>query len=451
MKRSVYNQLLNWKQKYRGSTALLLDGARRIGKSYIAEKFAQKEYKSYILIDFNNVTKEVIDLFENYSSNLDKFFMYLETIYNCKLYQRNSVIVFDEVQLYPKARSLIKYLVADGRYDYIETGSLISIKRNVKDIVIPSEEQHLEMFPMNFEEFLWATDNSTLFDIIQENFEKKEPMGQALHRKAMDLFRSYMVVGGMPQAVKSYIQKSDFELVDQIKRNILNIYREDISKYASNYKIRVKSIFDEIPSQLQKHEKKFKWSSLGKDIRFRNCEDALFWLSDGMIANLCYNISEPNIGLELNRKRMTLKCYMSDTGLLFSHAFDKQTIDINQLYQKIMFNKLSFNKGMLVENIVAQMLRAKGRKLYFYSNSSKDNKDDRMEIDFLITKNGITSKHNIIPIEVKSGKNYTLSSIKKFKNKFIEQTDVPIILYDGDVCINKEELMCLPLYMTGLL
>lgn len=450
MKRSIYNQLVNWKQKYQGSTALLLDGARRIGKSYIVEKFAQNEYKSYILIDFNHIQKELIDLFENYSSDLDKFFMYLSTIYNRKLYPRNSLIIFDEVQLYPKARSLIKYLVADGRYDYIETGSLISIKRNIKDIIIPSEEQHLEMFPMSFEEFLWATDNTALYEIIRDKFNKKEKMGQALHRKTIELFRTYMIVGGMPQAVKSYIQKQDFEVVDQIKRNILNLYREDISKYASNYEMRVKGIFDEIPSQLQKHEKKFKWSSLGKNVKYRNCEDALYWLSDGMIANLCFNTSEPSVGLELNRQKMTLKCYMSDTGLLFSHAFDKQVIDAEKLYQKILFNKLSINQGMLVENVVAQMLRATGRKLYFYSNSSRNCCEDRMEIDFLITKNQISSRHNIIPIEVKSGKNYTLTSITKFKNKFKEQTGQPIVLHEGDISI-EQDFIYLPLYMTSLL
>ena len=269
MRRKIYEEILKWKKRSAGQTALLIDGARRVGKSYIAEKFAAAEYKSYLLIDFNRAPKEVTDLFENYLNDLDTLFMYLSGFYNTKLYERETLIILDEVQLCPRARSAIKYLVADGRYDYLETGSLMSIKKNVKDILIPSEEEHLKMYPLDFEEFLWALDNETLMPLIQTCYEKKQPMGQALHRKAMDYFRQYMIVGGMPQAVARYVETRDFDSIDRVKRAILELYRADIVKHAAGYDIKVEQIFDNIPAQLQKHDKKFKLSSLKKEARFR--------------------------------------------------------------------------------------------------------------------------------------------------------------------------------------
>lgn len=450
MRRKIYEEILKWKKRSAGQTALLIDGARRVGKSYIAEKFAAAEYKSYLLIDFNRAPKEVTDLFENYLNDLDTLFMYLSGFYNTKLYERETLIILDEVQLCPRARSAIKYLVADGRYDYLETGSLMSIKKNVKDILIPSEEEHLKMYPLDFEEFLWALDNETLMPLIQTCYEKKQPMGQALHRKAMDYFRQYMIVGGMPQAVARYVETRDFDSIDRVKRAILELYRADIVKHAAGYEIKVEQIFDNIPAQLQKHDKKFKLSSLKKEARFRDYDDALFWLSDAMIANICYNSTAPSIGLKLNMDRLTLKCYMADTGLLISHAFDENGIVSEEIYKKLLFDKLEFNKGMIVENLVAQMLTAAGHKLYFYSNPSRDEVSERMEIDFLIAKSKISSRHNISPIEVKSGKNYTLTSLKKFRNKYAEQTDTPYVLHTGDL---KEEdgITYLPLYMTPLL
>ncbi|WP_421806419.1 ATP-binding protein [Holdemania massiliensis] len=430
-------------------TAMLIDGARRVGKSYIAEEFAKAEYKSYILIDFNRIPKEITDLFELYLNDLDTFFLYLSNYYNVKLYERETLVIFDEVQLFPRARSAIKYLVADGRYDYLETGSLMSIKANTKDIVIPSEERHIKMFPLDFEEFLWALDNQLLMDFIRQCFQEHKPMGQALHRKAMDYFRQYLVVGGMPQAVQAYVQTKDFERVDRIKRDILKLYRADMIKHAQGYEMKVEQIFDEIPAQLQKHEKKFKYSSLKKEARFRDYEDAFFWLSDAMIVNICYNSTAPNIGLKLNRDRMTMKCYMADTGLLISHAFDENGIVSEEIYKKILFDKLEFNQGMIVENIVAQMLAASSHKLYFYSNSSKE-ASDRMEIDFLIAKSKISNRHNISPIEVKSSKKYTLSSLHKFCTRYSEQLHLPYVLHPSDL---KEEngILYLPLYMTPLL
>lgn len=450
MKRKIYEDLLTWKKEWAGKTALLIDGARRVGKSYIAEEFAKTEYRSYIFIDFNSATEDIRNLFFHYLNDLDTLFMYLSGYYNVKLYEHESLIIFDEVQLFPRARAAIKYLVADGRYDYIETGSLMSIKKNVQDIVIPSEERHLKMYPLDFEEFLWAMGNDTLMDIIKKCYDAEKPMGQIMHRKAMDYFRQYLIVGGMPQAVQEYATSRDFDRVDRIKRDILTLYRADIIKHAAGYEMKVESIFDEIPAQLQKPEKRFRISSLKKDARFRDYEDAMFWLDDAMIVNICYNSTEPNIGLRLNMDRLTLKCYMADTGLLISHAFDENGIVTEELYKKLLFDKLEVNKGMIMENMVAQMLTASGHKLYFYSNCSREDKDSRMEIDFLITKSKVSSRHNISPIEVKSGKNYTLTSLRKFMKKYDEQTHIPYVLHTND--LKKEEgIIYLPLYMTPLL
>ena len=449
MKRKIYDSMQKWKEE-NGRTALLIDGARRVGKSYIAQEFAKKEYKSYILIDFNRAPAEITDLFVHYLNDLNMFFLYLSNFYGVKLYERESLIIFDEVQLFPKARAAIKYLVEDGRYDYVETGSLMTIKKNVADIVIPSEERHMKMYPLDFEEFLWALDNDTLMDFIRLCFEEKKPMGQVLHRKTMDYFRQYLIVGGMPQAVKTYRDSHDFDQVDRVKRDILELYRADIIKHAEGYQMKVAQIFDDIPAQLQKHDTKFKFSSLKKEARFREYEDALFWLSDAMITNICYNSTAPNIGLKLNMDRMTLKCYMADTGLLISHAFDENGLVSEEIYKKLLFDKLEVNKGMIMENIVAQMLTATGKKLYFYFNYDKQNSANNMEIDFLIAKNKITSKHNISPIEVKSGKNYTFSSLNKFKNKYKEYLSTAYVLHIEDLRV-EDEIVFLPVYMTCLL
>ena len=450
LKRKIYDQLVRWKKDGAGKTALLIDGARRVGKSYVAEQFAKAEYKSYLLIDFNRVGDEIKDLFRNYLNDLDTLFMYLSGYYNVKLYEHESLIIFDEVQMFPRARAAIKYLVADGRYDYLETGSLMSIRKNVKDIVIPSEERHIKMYPMDFEEFLWAMGNDTLMEIVRKQFDARKAMGQVMHRKAMDYFRQYLIVGGMPQAVQEYAESKDFDRVDRIKRDILTLYRADIVKHATGYEMKVESIFDEIPAQLQKHEKRFKLSSLKKEARFREYEDALFWLDDAMIANICYNSTEPNIGLKLNMNRMTLKCYMGDTGLLISHAFDENGLVSEEIYKKLLFDKLEVNKGMIIENIVAQMLAAGGHKLYFYSNPSRNDKDARMEIDFLIAKSKISSRHNISPIEVKSGKNYTRTSLRKFMERYAEQAGTAYVLHTGDLK-EGDGITYLPLYMTPLL
>ena len=449
MKRKIYNELLEWKNKRNGATAVIIEGARRIGKSYIVEEFARNEYDSYLLIDFNKADKVVWEWFDNYLNDLDTLLMNLQIHYGIRLTPRKSVVIFDEVQLCPRARSAIKYLVADGRFDYIETGSLISIKKNVKDILIPSEEQALPMYPMDFEEFLWALDDELMMPFITQCFQKRKPLG-GLHRKALDYFRTYMIVGGMPQAVLKYIETHDFEEVDRVKRSILQVYKNDIAKYASNVEHKVKSIFDELPAQLQKQEKKFRLSALEPNAAYRDYDDAFFWLSDAGIVNICYNCTAPNIGLRLNMERNTLKCYMGDTGLLFSHAFDEKGRVPNEIYQKIIHDKLEINEGMLVENIVAQMLTASGHKLYFYSNSSRENADERMEIDFLTAKSKLTSRHNITPIEVKSSQRYTLSSLNKCIKRFGNYLDTPIVLHSADLKQEKG-IDFLPLYMAPLL
>ena len=450
MRRKIYDRLLQWKEKSGGKSALLVQGARRVGKSYIAEEFAKAEYRSYILIDFNLVDSQIRDIFLHDLGDMDTFFLKLTTFFNTKLYDRESVIILDEIQLFPRARSAVKYLVADGRYDYIETGSLISIRENVKDILIPSEEDHINLYPMDFEEFLWAAGHETMMDLIQNCYDRKKPLGQALHRKAMDLFRQYLIVGGMPQAVDAFISSRDFDQVDQVKRRILNLYRDDIRKHAGGEELKVEAIYDELPSQLKNQNRHFKLSSLKQGARFDEYKDALFWLSDAMIVNNCYNSTEPNIGLNMNRDRTLLKCYMGDTGLLVSHAFDENGIVSGEIYKKLLLDKLEVNMGMILENAVAQMLTAGGHKLYFYANSSRSDAASRMEIDFLIAKSKISSRHNISPIEVKSGKNYTLSSIKKFQEKYGEQLHIPYVLHTEDL---KEEdrILYLPVYMTPFL
>jgi len=449
MKRKIYNKLLDWKNEG-GKTAILIDGARRVGKSYITEAFAKAEYKTYIIIDFNNADEAILDLFKRHLGDLDTFFAYICAYYNTKLHERESAIIFDEVQICPRARAAIKYLVADGRYDYIETGSIVSIKKNVKDIVIPSEERHLRMYPMDFEEFLWAMGNDTLIPIIQNHFLEMKQVGQIIHRKAMDYFRQYLIVGGMPQAVAQYTATREFDKVDTIKRDILSLYRSDIMKHANGYEVKVTSIFDEIPAQLQKHEKAFKLSSIKKEARFRDYEDALFWLDDARIINTCYNSTEPGIGLKLNMDRLTLKCYMADTGLLISHAFDEAGVVSEDIYRKLLYDKLEVNKGMVIENVVAQMLACSGHKLYFYSNPSRSDSTARMEIDFLVAKSKVSSRHNISPIEVKSSKNYTLTSIRKFREKYRSLLHTPYVIHTGDLKID-DAITYLPVYMTPFL
>jgi hypothetical protein len=449
MRRKMYEQLLEWKQKENGRVAVMIEGARRVGKSWIVKEFAEKEYRSCILVDFTNISPELKTVFDNYLHDLNKLFLYLQTITGRKLYERESVIVFDEVQFYPKVREAIKHLVADGRYDYIETGSLVSIKKNTRNILIPSEERRLRMYPMDFEEFLWANGDEQTMPFVRDCYEHRTPLGP-LHRKVMDSFRQYMIVGGMPQAVDAFVREADFVYVDRIKRDILSLYRADIQHYADEMKEKVTNIWDTLPGQLQRHEKKFRLSALEGSARFRTYETAFFWLQEADVVNICYGATEPSIGLSMKQDDSTLKLYMADTGLLISHAFSERQIANDQLYKKLLMDKLEVNEGMLVENVVAQMLRAAGHKLYFFSSYSKGDSDNTMEIDFLIAKPIITSRHNISPVEVKSSSGYRLSSLRKCISKYGEQLATPYVLHSADV---KEEngIAFLPLYMAPCL
>ena len=445
LKRKIYDKLVAWKNNSNGTTAMMIDGARRVGKSYIVEEFAKTQYKSYIMIDFGNAPQAVLDLFLNDSADLDLFFAKLSSFFRTPLYARESLIVFDEVQQYPRARQLIKYLVADGRYDYIETGSLIRLKKNVQDIIIPSEEDHIEMFPLDFEEFLWALGDETTYPLIKKCFESKIPLGMPIHRKIMNDFRQYLLVGGMPQSVLAYINGKNFEASDIAKRRILKLYRDDIAKFAEGYEDKVFALFDNIPGQLSKKEKKYKLSSLGKQARFRTFESSFIWLNEAMVVNTCFNATDPNVGLALSADNTTQKCYMSDTGLLVTHTFKDKNYTGNELYRAILFDKLSINEGMLVENAVAQMLRLHRERLYFYSRCDSKNRENHIKIDFLITDG-----KKISPVEVKSGNYRSHASLDKFRRRFSSVIGNSYILYTNDVMI-KDGIIHLPLYMAELL
>lgn len=450
MKRKFYDTLLNWKKTDAGRTALLVDGARRVGKTWIVEQFAQTEYATSAVIDFSKPQKAVRDLFENKFDDLDVFFLYLQNHLGKRLEPGNALVVFDEVQLYPPARAAIKHLVADGRYHYVETGSLMSLRANVKDILLPSEERHMEMFPMDFEEFLWANGNDLAMSLVERCFAERRPLGEDMHRKLMDFFRQYLVVGGMPQVVETFAMTHDLDAVDRLKRDILALYRGDIRKWAGRQALKVERLFDSIPSELSRHEKKFRPSSMSANARLRDYEDAFVWLSDAMMVNVCFNATDPDVGLKMNIDRATRKCYFGDTGLLVSHAFDESALAAGEIHRRILFDEIELNEGMLVENAVAQMFTAAGRKLYFYSRSDDENASNRMEIDFLVPSRSLSENRNISAVEVKSGRRYATKSLEKFRRKFPQRVDTPYVLHSGDVRV-KDGIVYLPLYMAGLL
>lgn len=445
MQRKIYEQIKQWKNRSQGTSALLIEGARRVGKSYIAEIFAQNEYKSYILIDFSLPRPGTLACFEEDSYDLDIFFAKLSAIYGKQLFRRESLIIFDEVQLYPRARQLIKHLIADGRYDYLETGSLISLHKNVKDILIPSEEEPLEMFPMDFEEFLWAMGDTGTVPYLKLCFEKQKALGQALHRKVLNDFRKYILVGGMPQAVLKFREAQDFEAADRVKKQILALYRADIGKYAGNYEQKVFNVFDNIPGQLTRKEKKYKLVSLSENARSRDYEDAFVWLSKSMMVNRCLNAADPTVGLGMSSDYTTQKIYMGDTGLLVSQAFYANDFADNTLYKAILLDRLNINEGMLMENVVAQILRCRGHRLFFYSRVDAANRANYMEIDFLISNN-----RHIQPVEVKSSSYRKHSSLDKFINKFGSRLGEKYILYQKDIMI-KDGIIHLPVYMAMFL
>lgn len=447
LKRKAYAKLLAWKNECNGSRAILVEGARRIGKSTIVEEFAKNEYKSYILIDFAKVSDTVINAFEKHKNNFDELFMILSLEYGVKLFKRESVIIFDEVQLYPQARQLIKYLVADGRYDYIETGSLISIKENVQNILIPSEERKLKMYPLDFEEFCWCFGEEILVDYIKKCFDERKPLEDSLHSKAMLLFKQYMLVGGMPKSVIAFLEGTrDFDAADTEKRDILNLYRDDILKINTRYRSKVLSIFEQMPGFLSKHEKRVVLSKIAQGSTIDQYTDTFFWLGNSMICNECFLTRDPNIGLALNEDRSYIKCYMGDTGLLVSHAFDENSLADSELYRQIINDKLSLNEGMLYENAIAQMLVSNGHKLYFYTHYNDEKRRNDIEIDFIISNNN-KLKYKIYPIEVKSTKKYSVASLERFKEKYSARIGECYVIHPKNLS-KKDGITYLPAYMA---
>ena len=446
-KRKIYDKFLAWKDETKGKKALLVEGARRIGKSTIVEEFAKNEYKSYIIIDFAKASQDIKSYFQQHLNNLDTFYMLLSVQYGVKLYPRESIIIFDEVQMFPKAREAIKYLVADGRYDFIETGSLISIKENVKDIVLPSEERHIKMYPLDFEEFCWALGEEALVSYIRRCFEEKTSLERYIHDKAMLIFKEYMLVGGMPQSIVAYIEnQKDFEKADLEKRDILELYRSDIMKIDARYRSKVLAIFDQIPGLLSRHEERVVFNRIVENSTAEQYEETFFWLSDSMIVNECRRANDPAVGLSLSESDTYLKCYMGDTGLLLSHAFDENELLEEEVYKQILNDKLGLNEGMLYENVIAQMLAANNHRLFFYTHYNEEKKRNDIEIDFIISNNSKT-KYKMYPIEVKSGARYSIKSLQKFNEKYKDRIGGAYIIHPRNLTI-KEDIICIPPYMT---
>ena len=446
IKRKIYDKLYEWKTTTNGTRALLIEGARRIGKSTIAEEFGKREYKSYILIDFNNTHKKVLRLFDDLT-NLDVFFQSLSLEYNTRLFRRESLIIFDEIQKFPKAREAIKYLVADGRYDFLETGSLISIRENVEGITIPSEERKLKMYPLDFEEFASYLGEDLLLEYIAECYKKQIPLDRDMHTKAMRLFKEYLLVGGMPQAVLAYKKADrDFAAADAEKRDILNLYRDDIRKAARKYNSKVSAIFENIPAYLSTHEKKVTLGSIEKGATFDKYDEPLFWLDDSMICNLCYKCNDPNVGFALNKNETFVKCYLGDTGLLISLTFSENELMENNLYKQIMDGNLSVNQGMFYENVIAQMLAAKGKGLYFYTRYNEEKHRNDIEIDFLLSNESKT-RFRIVPIEVKASKNYSATSLVSFGTLYRKRISNSFIIHPKNFVITDGAIK-IPPYMA---
>ena len=439
--RKIYDKLLEWKKESAGKTALLIEGARRVGKSTVAEEFAKKEYKSYILIDFSSASKEVKELFDDVS-DLDYVFLRLQLIYGVDLQERKSVIIFDEVQLCPMARQAIKHLVKDHRYDYIETGSLISIKKNIKDILIPSEERKISMLPMDFEEFLWAVGDKATLKLLQEVFERRLPMGDAAHRKLMRDFRLYMLVGGMPQAVNEYLVTNNFRKVDEIKRDILKLYEDDFKKIDTTG--RISMLFDAIPAQLNTNASRYQVSSVLEGERAETVLELIADMADSKTVQVAYHANDPNVGMANAKDLRRFKLFLADTGLFTTLIFKDKDFTENVIYEKLLSDKLGVNLGYLYENVVAQMLVASGHSLYYHTFLNEKT-NHNYEVDFLISK-----KNKICPIEVKAAGYSTHKSLDAFCEKFSERIGDKYLVYTKDMKKDMDILM-LPIYMVPFL
>lgn len=440
-KRKLYNRMLAWKNERKGSTALLVKGARRVGKSTLVEQFAKEQYRSYILVDFAHAPKNVTDLFED-MYDLDFFFMQLQIRYGITLHQRESVIIFDEVQLQPFARQAIKYLVKDGRYDYIETGSLLTIKKNVQNIVIPSEETRLTLFPLDYEEFRWAMEDDMSCSFIRMNLEKVHPLGDVAHRKLMRDFRLYLLVGGMPQSVNAYIESKNLSKVDTVKREILELYEDDFRKIDKSGNISL--LFDSIPAQLSKNATRYVASSVIERTTKMKMSEYISELSESMTVNIAYHANDPSVGLSLHKDPERYKLFVADTGLFVTLAFKDKDFTENIIYEKMLSDKLSADLGYIYENAIAQMLKTSGNELFYYT-FKRETSNHPYEIDFLISK-----KNKICPIEVKSSGYKSHVSMDVFCEKYPDRIFDRYLLYTKDV--NKEQaLKCLPVYMTPFL
>jgi hypothetical protein len=444
-KRKLYDKMLHWKATSNGKTALLIKGARRIGKSTLAEEFARREYKSYILIDFSIAEQQVKDLFQSIS-DLDFFFLRLQSVCGVTLTERQSVIIFDEVQLCPLARQAIKHLVKDGRYDYIETGSLLSIKKNVKDIVIPSEETRLSMYPMDFEEFLWAIGKPQVYDLVRYAYTNLRPLGDSVNRSILKDFRLYMLIGGMPQAINAYLENNDFAAVDEVKRSILELYADDFRKIDATGK--ASKIFTSIPAELSRNSLRYMVGSVIENARPSRMGEIFADMADSMTVNFTYHSNDPNVGFALHANYNFFKMYLSDTGLFVTLAFMDRDYTENNLYRKLLMDKLPADLGYLYENCVAQILRCSGNSLYYYTfkqPSENADKPKTYEIDFLLTRG-----EKINPIEVKSSSYKAHKSLDEFQRKYSSRIGTRYLLYTKDLR-KEEDIVCLPIYMAGLL
>lgn len=439
-KRKIYDRLIEWKDTSKGKSALLLEGARRIGKSTIVEEFGKREYRSYILIDFNEVSNEIRALFDDLM-DLEYIFLYLQNAYKTRLYKRESVIIFDEVQQCPKARQAIKYLVKDGRYDYIETGSLISIKKNTKDICIPSEEFRIEMFPLDYEEFRWAMGDDMTMSMLQALFDKKKSLGEDFNRKRMRELRLYMLVGGMPQAVNAYLDTNNLQEVDTVKRQIIQLYADDFRKIDPTGKI--SRLFMSIPSQLNRNLMRYQPTPVIGKTGADKIEELLLCLEDSKTINIAYHADDPNIGMPLAANFGKYKLYVGDTGLFVTMAFWDKDFTENIIYQKLLNDKLSANLGYVYENLIAQMFRASGDKLFYYT-FPKDG-THFYEIDFLLSRG-----NKICPVEVKSSGYKTHTSLDAFCNRYSDRINHPYLIYTKDLR-HDCNVLCVPAYMTPLL
>lgn len=451
-KRKCYQRLLEWKRESLGKTAILVEGARRVGKTTLVTEFAKREYSDYIYIDFSKASKRTLDIFKNERADVDTFLRMLQLDCGKMLKRRDGLVVFDEVQRCPLAREFIKHLVADGRFDYIETGSLISIRKNVQDIIIPSEEERVNLNPLDFEEYLWANDMEVYADEIRKCREKIEPLPDSVHAKCSRLFSEYLLVGGMPQAVEAYVEEKDFRLPDKIKRQIIELYREDIQKFGENVARRARTIFDDLPGQLSAASKRFKFASVDGGDRFETFEPALSWLADAHMINPCYLCNDPNVGYRLHSDATSLKCYMADTGLLVSLAFDDGPELLN-IHRDIQFGRVSVNKGMFVENVIAQQLHARNHSLFYYSWKEEPiktkGKSRPREIDFLITRgySNAAGKPRVSPIEVKSSKSYSTVSLDDFSKRFAERTGDEFVFHPKQLKVEGNRYF-LPMYMS---